>query len=40
MDAAASVVAGGWLSMGEEINKFEIDFGAFLGDGDPLQGCY
>ena len=33
VDAAANVVAGGWLSMGEEINKFETAFGTFLGDG-------
>ena len=31
--AVSDVVAGGWLSMGEEINKFETAFGAFLGDG-------
>ena len=33
VDAASTVVAGGWLSMGEEINKFETAFGTFLGDG-------
>ena len=33
VDAASTVVAGGWLSMGEEISKFEIAFGTFLGDG-------
>ena len=32
-DAVARVVAGGWLSMGEEIIKFENGFGSFLGDG-------
>jgi dTDP-4-amino-4,6-dideoxygalactose transaminase len=32
VDAAAKVVAGGWLSMGEEINKFETAFGSFLGE--------
>ena len=32
VDAAANVVAGGWLSMGEEINKFEMAFGTFLGE--------
>jgi len=31
--AVSDVVTGGWLSMGEEINKFETDFGTFLGDG-------
>ena len=31
VEAAASVIAGGWLSMGEEINKFETAFGSFLG---------
>jgi dTDP-4-amino-4,6-dideoxygalactose transaminase len=33
VDAASSVVASGWLSMGEEISKFEMAVGAFLGDG-------
>lgn len=33
MDAASKVISGGWLSMGEEIKKFETDFGEFLGDG-------
>ena len=33
VDAAAAVVAGGWLSMGDEIKKFETNFGAFLGEG-------
>jgi dTDP-4-amino-4,6-dideoxygalactose transaminase len=33
VDAVSKVVSGGWLSMGEEINKFETDFGKFLGDG-------
>jgi len=33
VSAVANVVAGGWLSMGEEINKFETAFGTFLGDG-------
>lgn len=32
-EAASSVVTGGWLSMGEEIRKFEMAFGVFLGDG-------
>ncbi|MDA9956692.1 DegT/DnrJ/EryC1/StrS family aminotransferase [Gammaproteobacteria bacterium] len=32
VEAAASVISGGWLSMGEEINKFETAFGSFLGD--------
>ena len=32
-DAVARVVSGGWLSMGEETNKFESEFGSFLGDG-------
>jgi dTDP-4-amino-4,6-dideoxygalactose transaminase len=31
--AVSEVVVGGWLSMGEEINKFETAFGAFLGHG-------
>ena len=31
--AVSDVVTGGWLSMGEEINKFETAFGTFLGDG-------
>ena len=31
--AVSNVVAGGWLSMGEEISKFESGFGYFLGDG-------
>ena len=33
IEASSSVVASGWLSMGEEINKFETDFGSFLGGG-------
>ncbi len=33
VDAASAVVAGGWLSMGEEITEFENAFGTFLGDG-------
>jgi dTDP-4-amino-4,6-dideoxygalactose transaminase len=33
VSAVSNVVAGGWLSMGEEINKFEMGFGTFLGDG-------
>ena len=33
MSAASNVVASGWLSMGEEIKKFEMGFGTFLGDG-------
>lgn len=33
IEAASSVVASGWLSMGERINKFETDFGSFLGGG-------
>ena len=33
IEASSSVVASGWLSMGEEIKKFETDFGSFLGDG-------
>lgn len=33
VEAVSSVVAGGWLSMGEEIQKFETSFGSFLGDG-------
>jgi len=33
ISAVSNVVAGGWLSMGEEINKFESGFGSFLGDG-------
>ena len=32
-EAVAKVVDGGWLSMGEEIIKFEESFGKFLGDG-------
>jgi dTDP-4-amino-4,6-dideoxygalactose transaminase len=32
-DAVARVVSGGWLSMGDETNKFESGFGSFLGDG-------
>ena len=31
--AASDVVAGGWLSMGEEITNFEESFGDFLGEG-------
>lgn len=31
--AVSDVVAGGWLSMGEEINNFEGQFGDFLGEG-------
>ena len=31
--AASDVVAGGWLSMGEETIKFEERFGNFLGEG-------
>jgi dTDP-4-amino-4,6-dideoxygalactose transaminase len=33
VDAAAAVVSGGWLSMGEKTKKFETDFGTFLGEG-------
>ena len=33
VSAASNVVASGWLSMGEEIKKFEMGFGTFLGDG-------
>ena len=33
VEAASAVVAGGWLSMGEEIAKFEYGFGEFLGNG-------
>jgi dTDP-4-amino-4,6-dideoxygalactose transaminase len=32
-EAVAKVVDGGWLSMGEEIIKFEESFGKFLGEG-------
>ena len=31
--AVSNVLAGGWLSMGENILSFENDFGDFLGDG-------
>ena len=31
VDAVSSVVAGGWLSMGEKVTKFENQFGQFLG---------
>jgi dTDP-4-amino-4,6-dideoxygalactose transaminase len=31
--AVSDVVAGGWLSMGEEITSFEESFGDFLGEG-------
>jgi len=31
VSAVSNVVAGGWLSMGEEISKFESSFGGFLG---------
>lgn len=31
--AVSNVVAGGWLSMGEETKKFESGFESFLGDG-------
>ena len=31
--AVSDVVTVDWLSMGEEINKFETAFGTFLGDG-------
>lgn len=31
VSAVSNVVAGGWLSMGEEISKFESAFGGFLG---------
>ena len=30
--AVSNVVAGGWLSMGEETKKFESGFESFLGD--------
>lgn len=33
IDAVSEVVAGGWLSMGEKILRFETDFGSFLGEG-------
>ena len=33
ISAVSNVVAGGWLSMGDETNKFESGFGSFLGDG-------
>ena len=33
ISAAADVVAGGWLSMGEKIASFEESFGNFLGNG-------
>jgi dTDP-4-amino-4,6-dideoxygalactose transaminase len=33
VEAVSKVVAGGWLSMGEEINDFEGKFGDFLGEG-------
>ena len=33
VEAVSKVVAGGWLSMGEEINNFEEKFGHFLGEG-------
>jgi dTDP-4-amino-4,6-dideoxygalactose transaminase len=32
-EAVSSVVASGWLSMGEKTAKFETDFGSFLGEG-------
>ena len=31
VDAVARVVSGGWLSMGDEITKFEASFSEFLG---------
>ena len=33
VSAVSDVVADGWLSMGEKISSFEIDFGSFLGQG-------
>jgi len=33
VEAVSKVVAGGWLSMGEEIDNFEEKFGHFLGEG-------
>lgn len=33
VDAAAGVVSGGWLSMGDRTARFETEFGAFLGEG-------
>ena len=33
VSAVSDVVADGWLSMGEKISSFEIDFGSFLGRG-------
>jgi dTDP-4-amino-4,6-dideoxygalactose transaminase len=32
-DAAADVVRGGWLTMGEKTSEFETRFSQFLGDG-------
>ena len=33
VEAVSNVVAGGWLSMGQEIIDFEENFGNFLGEG-------
>ena len=35
--AAADVVAGGWLSMGENIQSFENNFGDFLGNSSKCR---
>jgi dTDP-4-amino-4,6-dideoxygalactose transaminase len=33
VDAVSNVVSGGWLTMGERINDFEVGFANFLGEG-------
>ena len=32
VDAVSNVVSGGWLTMGERINDFEVGFASFLGE--------